>query len=127
MTNEEKAGLLAERLMGWHKGPPMRVLAADVWVQDEDRVPWRDEQDHLTGYVVDGYAEDVWHPFEDISQAKLVQAAMFNRRWYWVGQGCMSVTAITFLHADPYGIGEAFADTEAEAICEAAGRALGLW
>ena len=124
MTDQqEKAAWLAEHLMGWH-------------LRDDDTWPrkwWYAAGDAIGRYLVSGSSGGgtAWNPFADIAQAKMVQAAMRARKWgvHIIDKG--PDVLVVMAPGWPQGLPmerlwvEASSDSEAAAICEAAGRALG--
>ena len=109
MTKDEKAAALAEAF-GWRR---LKGGVAD-FVQSDGTL------------MILGYRG--WHPFDDIVLAKMVQEEMLNRGYCTgtdarLGGGWFAYFEKELLE-ESAGIAR---PTEAEAICEAAGRVLGLW
>ena len=116
MNEQEKSAELAERLMGFHD-------AGYAWADESEEVlylawDWLPVSEALR-----------WQPFQNIAQAKEVQSAVEAQGYtvrinHHVGFPYQA----HLWNPSTYGpIYSAEADTEAAAICDAAGRALGLW
>jgi hypothetical protein len=131
MNRAEKAAKLAEHVMGFHN---TEMGLGIRWWAD-----FHSNGDVRARYPVERWMRqpDVpyWNPFEDIRQAKLVQAAMRARGWgiHIHDKGTSSVLVVMDAPGDVQTAAidgewaEATEDIEAAAISEAAGRALGLW
>lgn len=119
MTKQQaQAAWLAERLMGYRQVQ-----------REEDKGPWWEKPEGEPVAPVAHWDPDfpAWAPFEIIAQAKEVQAAMVKRKWTWAAKNLFYSQQIIFIfvHPDTGHAYRASADTEAAAICLAAGRALG--
>ncbi len=114
MDHKDKSALLAIDVMGWRR----------------DGSYWAGKRGYLHAAATSGGSTllPMWEPFTDIAQAKEVQGEMVRRDWLCdVHQGPTGVYASFRMVAERVVIGAKTGETEAEAICEAAGLALGLW
>jgi len=128
VTNDEKTELLATQLMGWQRVAWRDFLGhyppADYW-----------EIDGHPRYLVTGIDYNVppWQPFERVEHAWMVVKALVAAGWEIdLECGLDGIRVRTF--KDDVGLGDdewgwCFDENPdaGRAICEAAGRSLGLW
>jgi hypothetical protein len=122
MTRKEKTALLATGVMGWQKYPH------GYWVPQENdgsiAMSLWEEEGHLSG--AEGRAPRLWQPFERIEHAWTVIDAMVAQGWRFDYKQDKDGCFAEFFRMGRCRFAED-ATSGPTAICEAAGRAMGLW